>query len=202
MKTTHALTTLALAGALMLTGCSSSSGAQDPEAPSKTPTATTTTASPTPSPTPTQSQEDISIAEVKQTYKDYLAAGDAAGAAGYSIESIDKVLSYLTADGSERLSIAPQLNTAAEQGITTQGKTKIGSLTATSYTPGTKADGVDDLGATVVLDACADPTGKKWFHNGEPMEANGLEASCTEITFVNQGTWLIDSSKTTAEEYH
>lgn len=200
MKTTHALTTLALAGALMLTGCSSNSSSQATSAPSSS--ATTAAASATPSPTPTQSQEDLSIEQATQVYKDYVAAGDAAGEAGYTAESLAKVVDHLTADGSERLSVVPQLNTMAEQGITTKGETKIGSVDATSYTAGKKTSLGDDTGAKVVLDACIDPTGKTWLQNGQKITTNGLKATCSEVTLVNQGSWLIDSSTQTTEAFH
>lgn len=198
MKMTHALTTLALAGALMLTGCSSNSGSQ-----TTTPTATTTTAaSATPSPTPTQSQEDLSIEQAKETYKAFVAANDAAGEAGYTAESLTKAVDYLTADGSARLTLVPQLNQSAEQGISTKGQTKIGSVEATSYTPGKKTSASDDTGAKVVLDACADPTGKTWYQNGQQITTSGLKASCGEVTVVNQGSWLIDSATETTEAFH
>lgn len=198
MKTTHALTTLALAGALMLTGCSSNSNSAATTAPSSA----ATTASATPSPTPTQSQEDLSIEQATQVYKDYVAAGNAAGEAGYTAESLTKVVDYLTADGSERLSVVPQLNTMAEQGITTKGETKIGSVDATSYTAGKKTSASDDTGAKVVLDACIDPTGKTWYQNGQQITTSGLKATCSEVTLVNQGSWLIDSSTQTTEAFH
>lgn len=198
MKTTHALTTLALAGALMLTGCSSNSSSAATTAPSSA----ATTASATPSPTPTQSQEDLSIEQAKETYKAFVAAGDAAGEAGYTAESLTKVVDYLTADGSARLTLVPQLNQSAEQGITTKGETKIGSVEATSYTAGKKTSLGDDTGAKVVLDACLDPTGKTWYHDGEAMTTSGVKASCSEVTLVNQGSWLIDSATETTEAFH
>lgn len=200
MKTTHTLTALTLAGALMLTGCSSSSSSQATTTPSTA--ATTTTPSTTPSPTPTQSQEDLSIEQAKETYKAFVAAGDAAGAAGYTPESLTKVVDYLTANGSARLTLVPQLNQAAEQGITTKGETKFGSVDAISYTAGEKTSASDDMGATVVLDACLDPTSKTWYHDGEQMTTNGVKASCSEVTLVNQGTWLIDSATETTEAFH
>lgn len=198
MKTTHALTTLALAGALMLTGCSSNSGSAATTAPSSA----ATTASATPSPTPTQSQEDLSIEQAKETYKAFVAANDAAGEAGYTAETLTKAVDYLTADGSARLTLVPQLNQSAEQGISTKGQTKIGSVEATSYTPGKKTSASDDMGATVVLDACADPTGKTWYQNGQQITTNGVKATCGEVTLVNQGTWLIDSFTETTEAFH
>lgn len=197
---TKTLAALTLTGALLLAGCSGNTTT------TPTPSAATsqqTTATPAPTPTPSLTQQEISIQEVKDTFTAYIQAGDDADAAGYTPETVTSVLNYLTADGSSRLNLVSSMNTMAEQGISMTGDTVIGSVTATSYTPGTKTDEYDDLGAEIIVTACTDPSGKTVYANGEEIEVTGLNAGCTSMTWVNQqGDWLLDSSEVLAEEYH
>ncbi|MDO5067600.1 MAG: hypothetical protein Q4D96_10010 [Propionibacteriaceae bacterium] len=192
---TKTITALTLTSALLLAACSNNTTTPTPSAATSQQTTTT--------PTPSLTQQEISIQEVKDTFTAYIKAGDDADVAGYTPETVTSVLNYLTADGSSRLNLVSSMNTMAEQGISMTGDTVIGSVTATSYTPGKQTEQHNDLGAEVIITACTDPSGKTVYTNGEEVEVTGLNAGCTSMTWVNQqGEWLLDSSEVLAEEYH